>query len=70
MGLNIYFLCPYYPSTNRLAEHAVQSFKQGIKQIKDESVQERLSKYLFNYMITPHSTTGIPLAELLMSHRL
>ena len=64
------YSAPYHPSTNGLAECAVQSFKQGIKRIKGESVQERLSKYLFNYRITPHSTTGIPPAELLMSHRL
>ena len=30
------------------------------------SISEKLSKFLFKYQITPHSTTGVPLAELLM----
>ena len=55
---------------NGLAERAVQSFKQGIKLTPGNSIQEKLSKYLFKYRITPHSTTGIAPAELLMNRRL
>ena len=29
------------------------------------TIQERLHKFLFKYRITPHTTTGIPPAELL-----
>ena len=61
---------PYHPSSNGLAERAVQSFKAGIKKTPGESVQQRLSKFLFQYRITPHTTTGIPPAELLMNRRL
>ena len=61
---------PYHPSSNGLAERAVQSFKQGIKLTPGNSIQEKLSKYLFKYRITPHSTTGIAPAELLMNRRL
>ena len=34
-----------------------------------ENVQEKLFKFLFKYRITPHSTTGLPQAELLMGCR-
>ena len=57
---------PYHPSTNGLAERAVQSFKQGIKRITGSTIQERLSRFLFQYRITPHTTTGVSPAELLM----
>ena len=61
---------PYHPSSNGLAERAVRSFKQGLKSITGKSVQEKLSKFLLKYRITPHSTTGIPPAEMLMKRRL
>ena len=61
---------PYHPASNGLAERAVQSFKLGIKRITEGSLQDRLSKFLFTYRITPHSTTGVAPAELLMGRRL
>ena len=60
---------PYHPSSNGLAERAVQTFKSGLKHTPGASIQERLSKFLFKYRITPHTTTGIPPAELLMNRR-
>ncbi len=68
-GIRFIHSAPYHPSTNGLAERAVQSFKQGIKRIQSGSIQERLSRYLFKYRITPHSTTGVSPAELLMGRR-
>lgn len=61
---------PYHPSTNGLAERAVQTVKQGLRQMKGASVEEKLSKFLHKYRITPHSTTGISPSELLMGRRL
>ena len=61
---------PYHPSTNGLAERAVQTFKQALKRIQGNSIQEKLFKFLFQYQITPHTTTGIAPAELLMGRRL
>ena len=61
---------PYHPSTNGLAERGVQTLKQGIKRTKGDNIQERLSKFLFDYRITPHSTTGVAPSELLMKRRL
>ena len=61
---------PYHLSTNGLAERAVQTFKQTLRQISGGSVKEKLAKFLFNYRITPHASTGIALTELLMRRRL
>ena len=67
---NIIKSAPYHPSTNGLAERAVQTVKQGLRQVKGATVQEKLSKFLHKYRITPHSTTGISPSELLMGRRL
>ena len=56
-------------SSNGLAERAVQTVKRGLKATKGDSLQERLSKFLFTYRITPH-TTGIAPTQLLMNCRL
>ena len=61
---------PYHPSTNGLAERAVQVVKQGLKKYKEGTMEERLAKVLFAYRITPHSTTGVPPAELLLGQKL
>ena len=37
--------------------------------MSDLPIQERLSKFLFIYCLTPHSTTGVAPAELLMGRR-
>ena len=57
---------PYHPATNGQAERAVQTFKRAIEHMRDLPIQERLSKFLLKYRLTPHSTTGIAPAELLM----
>ncbi len=45
---------PYHPSSNGSPEHAVQTFKKGIKHTAGKTIQEKLSKFLFTYRITPH----------------
>ena len=61
---------PYHPASNGLAERAVQTFKEGMKKMsKKESLESRVSRFLFKYRITPHSTTGIAPAEMLMSRK-
>ncbi len=61
---------PYHPSTNGLAERAVQTVKNGLRQMEGETVEEKLSRFLMKYRITPHSTTGISPSQLLMGRRL
>ena len=61
---------PYHPSTNGQAERAVQTLKRCLKRTPGNSVQERLSRFLFDHRITPHTTTGVPPCEMLMNRRL
>lgn len=61
---------PYHPSSNGLAERAVQTIKQGLKRTTGDTVQEKLSRFLFAYRITPQTTTGVPPSTLLMGRRL
>ena len=69
-GIKHWKFAPYHPSSNGLAEKAVQIVKQGLKRMKEGSVSDRLSRVLFTYHIIPHSTTGVPPAQLLMGRNL
>ncbi|XP_031551682.1 uncharacterized protein K02A2.6-like [Actinia tenebrosa] len=61
---------PYHPATNGLAERAVQTIKEGLKKVRGDSIETRLQKLLFNYRITPQTTTGKSPAEALMGRKL
>ena len=60
---------PYHPSSNGLAERAVQTVKMGVKKLTGP-LETRLARFLFKYRVTPQTTTGIAPAELLMGRRL
>ena len=60
---------PYHPATNSMAERAVQIVKQGLRKITQGSIRIRLAKILKAYRLTPHSTTGISPAEMLLGRR-
>ena len=60
---------PYHPSSNGLAERAVQTVKEGVKKMKGP-LEVKLARFLFKYRVTPQATTGIAPAELLMGRRL
>jgi len=64
-GISHVTTSPYHPSSNGLAERAVQTFKNGLRHIQGASVQERIPKFLFTYRITPQTTTGVAPAQLL-----
>ena len=68
-GIRQVTISPYHPASNGLAERAVQTFKEGMKKSKTSDLQLRLTRFLFQYRITPHTTTGIAPAELLMGRR-
>eukprot|EP00731_Ephydatia_muelleri_P001907 Em0001g1907a len=57
---------PYHPSTNGLAERAVQTLKDGLRCIKDGTIETRLARFLSKYRLTPHSTTGLSPSEMLL----
>lgn len=60
---------PFHPSTNGLAEKAVQIVKLGLKK-GSGSLQERMDKLLFSYRLTPQSTTEHAPCELLNKRKL
>ena len=60
---------PYHPASNGLAERAVQTFKNAMKKATTSDVETHLSRFLFQYRITPHTTTGVSPAELLMGRQ-
>ena len=64
---------PYHPASNGLAERAMQTVKGALKNEVSgtslKSLERQLTQFLFCYRLTPHSTTGIVPAELLMGRR-
>lgn len=68
-GVQQILTSPYHPSPNGLAERAVQTFKDTVSKLEGP-MEVRLSKFLFKYRVTPHTTTGRSPAELLMGRRL
>ena len=56
---------PYHPSTNGLAERAVQIVKKGLKKVTEGSIRSQIANVLLAYRTTPHSTTGSTPASLL-----
>jgi len=49
-----------------LAERAVRVVKNGLKKQQGDTLLDQLSRLLFQYRITPQTTTGIAPAELLL----
>ena len=68
-GIRHNFTAPYHPSSNGLAECAVQTLKLGLKKLQGP-IPQRLSQFLLHYRTTPHSTMGLSPAEVLMHRRL
>ncbi|XP_064387325.1 uncharacterized protein K02A2.6-like [Halichondria panicea] len=68
-GINQILSAPYHPSTNGLAERAVQVVKKGLKKETKGSMRSRLATVLFAYRLTAQSTTGQSPSELLLGRR-
>ena len=56
----------YHPASNGLAKRAVQTFKLGMKKPTDGMLETQVARFLFNYRITPQTTTGVSPSELLI----
>ena len=70
-GIRHVQVSPYHPLSNGLAERAVKTFKEGMKKASNTgSIESRMARMLFQYRITPHSTTGVSPAELLFGQRI
>ena len=61
---------PYHPTSNGLAERAIQTFKAAMKRMNMGTIESRVPSFLFKYRVMPHSTTGIPPAELMFNRQL
>ena len=68
-GIKHLTTAPYHPASNGLAERAVQTLKTGLKKMTAGNIEDKLARFLFQYRITPHTTTGQSPAELLMGRR-
>ena len=55
----------YKPASNGQAERAVQIIKNGLRRIKEGSIQSRLAYVLLNYCTRPHQTTSCSPAKFL-----
>ena len=69
-GIHHITTSPYHPSSNGLAERAVQTFKSGMKKLTEGSLETRLTRFLFHYCTTPHATTEQSPAELMFGRQL
>ena len=61
---------PYHPSTNGLAEKAVQILKRGLKKMTGGTIETRVSRLLAAYRVTPQSTTGLSPADLMFNRKI
>ncbi|KAL5475306.1 hypothetical protein EMCRGX_G027394 [Ephydatia muelleri] len=61
-------VAPYHPASNGAAERAVQTLKEYLSKTRGD-LETRLSRFLFQYRLTPHTSTGSSLAELLFGRR-
>ena len=70
-GVRQVLIAPYHPASNGLAERGVQSFKEAMRKMSDKyTLHQKLCMYLINQHVTPHPTTGVSPAELLMKRSL
>ena len=56
---------PYHPSSNGLAERAVQTVKVGLKKTNG-NLEDRLYTFLARYRVTPQATTGRAPSEFVL----
>lgn len=61
---------PYHAASNGLAERAVQTFKRMMKKCPEGTLTAKVARVLFSYRVTPHTTTGLSPAELLLGRKL
>ena len=69
-GIKHVTTAPFHPSSNGLAERAVQIIKKGLKKESNGSMTSRLAKILMAYRTTPQSTTGETPSQLLQGRRI
>ena len=63
---------PYHPATNGLAERFIQTFKQSMKAMKQETsdMNKKIANFLLTYRQTPHSSTHETPSKLFLGREL
>ena len=61
---------PKHPSSNGLAERAVQTVKHGVKKTRGDNLEMRIQRFLLTYRLTPQATTGKSPSELLYKRKI
>ena len=69
-GIQYVMSALYHPATNGWVERALRTLKGEVKKLKEGDIHTKLARFLFSYLITPQSTTGVSPAELLIGKRL
>ena len=69
-GIKHVFTPLYHPSSNGLAERAVQTLKKVFRSNGESNIELIISRFLLQYRITPHSTKNISPSEMLMRRRI
>nr|XP_006818949.1 PREDICTED: uncharacterized protein K02A2.6-like [Saccoglossus kowalevskii] len=74
-GIKHTLVPPYHPQSNGAAERSVRVVKKALlKQVlqctMDVSMKHRIANFLLRCRTTPHSTTGVSPAELMVKRRL
>ena len=71
-GIHHVTSAPYHPSSNGAAERAVQTFKSTLKKLvknSKDSIETQVNRFLFSYRNTPHTSTGVSPAEILLKRQ-
>ena len=69
-GVKHITVSPYHPSSNGLAERAVQTFKGAMVKLPKGCLREKVCRFLTKYRSIPHSTTGVSPAELIFGRKI
>lgn len=67
LGIQAKYSTPYWPQGNAIVERFMRPLGKALKTAKLEGRpwRQELSRFLLQYRITPHCTTGVPPSELL-----
>ncbi|UYV62324.1 K02A2.6-like [Cordylochernes scorpioides] len=61
---------PFHPSSNGLAERAVQTIKTGLKKVQQGSISQRLAEILLGYRRTAMASIGKSPSEMMFGHNI
>ncbi|UYV65610.1 K02A2.6-like [Cordylochernes scorpioides] len=69
-GILHLWTAPFHPSSNGLAECAVQTIKTGLKKVQQGSISQRLAEILLGYRRTPIASIGKSPSEMMFGHNI